>query len=104
MRLAAAAHWGALAHPDGREQFPAGQPQGARQKVVYSREPQPPAEPRQFRVLPQEQRDEWVWARKAQRASGWLERPQARAAWEQFSELRAKQPEVSSGELLALPV
>lgn len=53
-RLAVAPYWGALAHRDVQEQFPARQPLAALQKVVCSRGPQPPVEPVRLRAVTRE--------------------------------------------------
>jgi hypothetical protein len=74
-------------------------------KAVYSWGPQPMAEPLRLRVVMQEVQDEWASALRVQWASRQPEHPLARvlAAWEQFSEPMAQQPEALQGGLLELP-
>lgn len=72
---------------DALERFPARKPQAALQKVAYSREPQPPAEPLRLRVVKLGLQDEWVSAKLVAQASRQLERLRvlARALLEQSS-------------------
>jgi hypothetical protein len=76
-RLAAAVRWGAPVRWYARTHCQVRQPQVARQKVEYSREPRRLAGPALLQAVKQELQDEWVSARQAGRASQQLERPQA---------------------------
>ena len=114
--LAAAVYWGAPARRDARKQFPVRQLQVALQKAVYSaalpkvaclKVPQLLAEPRRLRVVKQGQPVEWVSVlqpEQAERASQRPERPSVLAAWQQFLERQAQQPEPSPDEPLEPPV
>jgi len=74
-RLVAAVRWGAPVRWDARTHCQVRQPQVARQKVEYSREPRRLAEPVLLQAVKQELQDEWVSARQAgRRASQRLER------------------------------
>lgn len=89
--LAVAGRRGVRVHLDAPERFLPTQPQAALQKVVYSREQRPLAEPVLLQAAKRELQDEWVSARQALWALPQLELPlgPVMGAWGQFSEPQA---------------